>query len=112
MHVQLKGWDRTSPADVALTDKYFRAECDYDAVAKHFVAALRHLCPAYEKKYGTEAEREQRREATARATAKAMAERESLERDEQMKLSEAIKASLSEVEPLPCVCILELDFAV
>lgn len=52
---------------------------------------------AYEKKYGTEAEREARREAQASARAKALAERESLERDEEKQLMEVIKASLSEV---------------
>ena len=52
---------------------------------------------AYEKKYGTEVEREARREAQALARVKAMAERESMERDEQKQLMEVIKASLAEV---------------
>ncbi|CAN0515300.1 unnamed protein product, partial [Ectocarpus sp. 12 AP-2014] len=51
---------------------------------------------AYEKKYGTEAEREKRREAQAKARVKAMAERESLQRDEEKQLMEVIKASLVE----------------
>ncbi|CAM9943206.1 unnamed protein product [Ectocarpus fasciculatus] len=51
---------------------------------------------AYEKKYGTEAEREKRREAQAKARVKAMAERESLQRDEEKQLMEVIKASLEE----------------
>ncbi|CAN0162444.1 unnamed protein product, partial [Ectocarpus fasciculatus] len=53
---------------------------------------------AYEKKYGTEAEREKRREAQAKARVKAMAERESLQRDEEKQLMEVIKASLEEVQ--------------
>lgn len=52
---------------------------------------------AYEKKYGTEADRAARREAQALARVKAMAERESLERDEQKQLMEVIKTSLVEV---------------
>lgn len=52
---------------------------------------------AYEKKYGTEAEREARREAQAKAKAKAVAERESLRRDEEKQLVEVVKASLAEV---------------
>lgn len=52
---------------------------------------------AYEKKYGTAIEREARREAQALARVKAMAERESLERDEEKQLMEVIKASLAEV---------------
>lgn len=52
---------------------------------------------AYENKYGTEAEREKRREAQAKARVKAMAERESLQRDEEKQLMEVIKASLEEV---------------
>ncbi|CAM9843761.1 unnamed protein product [Scytosiphon promiscuus] len=51
---------------------------------------------AYEKKYGTEADREARRETQARARAKAVAERESLRRDEEKQLMEVIKASLAE----------------
>ncbi|CBJ30758.1 expressed unknown protein [Ectocarpus siliculosus] len=56
---------------------------------------------AYEKKYGTEAEREKRREAQAKAKVKAMAERESLQRDEEKQLMEVIKASLVEGPPAP-----------
>lgn len=52
---------------------------------------------AYEKKYGTAIEREARREAQALARVKAIAERESIERDEQKLLMEVIKASLAEV---------------
>ena len=52
---------------------------------------------AYEKKYGTEAERAARREAQAATRAKALAERESLERDEEKQLMEVIKASLEMV---------------
>lgn len=60
---------------------------------------------AYEKKYGSEAEREARREVQALARVKAMAERESLERDEQQQLTEVIKASLREVLLSVCCCI-------
>ncbi|CAN0476600.1 unnamed protein product, partial [Ectocarpus sp. 12 AP-2014] len=56
---------------------------------------------AYEKKYGTEAEREKRREAQAKARVKAMAERESLQRDEEKQLMEVIKTSLVEGPPAP-----------
>lgn len=52
---------------------------------------------AYEKKYGTEADRNKRREVQALARVKAMSEREKLERDEQRQLTEVIMASLSEV---------------
>lgn len=57
---------------------------------------------AYEKKYGTEAEREARRETQALARVKAMAEREKLERDEQKQLTEVIMASLAEVRRVWC----------
>lgn len=56
-----------------------------------------YMLSAYDKKYGTEAEREARREAQAQARLKAMAERESLQRDEEKQLMEVIKASLVEV---------------
>lgn len=55
------------------------------------------LWTAYEKKYGTEAEREARREQQALAKVKAMSERETLERTEQEQLTLVIKASLAEV---------------
>lgn len=67
-----------------------------------------HSTPAYEKKYGTGAEREARREAQALARAKAMAEQEQLERDEQKQLREVIKASLQQVRralSLVLVCL-------
>lgn len=56
---------------------------------------------AYDKKYGTEAEREARREAQAKARAKVLAERESLERDEEKQLMEVIKASLELASTVP-----------
>ena len=61
---------------------------------------------AYEKKYGTEEEREARREAQARARVKAMAERESLQRDEEKQLMEVIKASLQEASAVDLNCLM------
>lgn len=52
---------------------------------------------AYERKYGTLAEREARREAKAQVRLKAVAEQEDLERDEQIQLAEVIEASLLDV---------------
>lgn len=66
---------------------------------------------AYEKKYGTEAEREARREAQAKARAKGLAERESLERDEEKQLMEVMKASLEMASRVSCCVVYVFFFA-